>query len=138
MKFKSKKTTIVRKHTRRVPVGKKNPTGITAVTQHVRHIQGISLTIKEINKIAEEYKKDTLIYPKSDDLSRKDGNSYDGLIAIWVDYFNKKFVKVPLAPLDPDIVKALIGSESDFKKDPKNPQAIGIAQIIHCRIRMAK
>lgn len=31
--------------------------------------------------------------------------------------------------MDPDIIKALIASESGFEKNPKNPQAIGVAQI---------
>ncbi len=52
---------------------------------------------------------------------------YNDLIGIWTDYFNNLFSIQP--PLDPDMVKALIGSESDFKINPKNPLAIGIAQI---------
>lgn len=48
---------------------------------------------------------------------------------MWTDYFNKKFNADP--PLDPDVVKALIASESSFNPDPlKNRKiALGIAQI---------
>lgn len=47
---------------------------------------------------------------------------------MWTDYFNKKFNSNP--PLDPDVVKALIASESGFRLDPKeNKIAFGIAQI---------
>lgn len=49
--------------------------------------------------------------------------------AVWTDYFNKKFNVDP--PLDPDVVKALIASESSFDPDPKQNRkiALGIAQI---------
>lgn len=41
---------------------------------------------------------------------------------------DKKLNAIP--PLDPDVVKALIASESDFREDPPgNPKATGIIQI---------
>lgn len=44
------------------------------------------------------------------------------------DYFNKKFNTNP--PLETNVIKALIASESDFKVDPPgNLKATGIAQI---------
>ncbi len=47
---------------------------------------------------------------------------------MWTDYFNKKFEANP--SLDPDVVKALIASESGFRDDPpENKIAFGIAQI---------
>lgn len=48
---------------------------------------------------------------------------------MWTDYFNKKFNANP--PLEPDVVKALISSESDFHPNPPGNRkiAIGIAQI---------
>lgn len=103
-----KKITIVRTHPRRVPVSSKNPTGITIVDRHPRRVRG----------------------PANDDLDYKDGSKYDALIAIWVDYFNRKLgVTPPSTPLDPDVIKALIASESEFKKNPRNPKAFGITQI---------
>lgn len=123
-----KKVTIVKEHPRKVPVSKKNPTGITIVDKHPRRLDGTYLDRKEIDKIIQNYDLKKLIYPKSDKLNMySDSDKYDELIAIWTDYFNKKFPSDSL--LDPDVVKALIGSESDFKLDPVNPAAFGIAQI---------
>jgi hypothetical protein len=123
-----KKVTTVKEHPRKVPVSKKNPTGITIVDKHPRRLDGTYLDRKEIDKIIKNYDLKKLIYPKSDKLNMySDSDKYDELIAIWTDYFNKKFPSDSL--LDPDVVKALIGSESDFKLDPVNPAAFGIAQI---------
>ncbi len=132
----SKKTTVVHKYRRHVPVSKKNPSGITNVRQHVRRIPGTALTANEIKKTRNSYTMKGLIYPKQDDLEYRNGNKYDDLIAIWTDYFNSKFLTPPSAPLDPNIVKALIASESDFQLDPKNPTAIGIAQITRATLKI--
>lgn len=123
-----KKITTVREHPRKVPISEKHPDGITIVDKHPRHLKGTFLDIDEIEKTVKNYNLKKIIYPNSGKLVKyPDSDKYDELIAIWTDYFNKKFPSNPL--LDPDVVKALIGSESDFKLDPKNPQAIGIAQI---------
>ncbi|MBY0414233.1 MAG: hypothetical protein K2Q18_08710 [Bdellovibrionales bacterium] len=132
-----KKITTVREHPRKVPVSIKNPSGITIVDKHPRHLKGTFLEISEIEKTVQNYNLKNLIYPKSGKLVKyPDSDKYDELIAIWTDYFNKKFPSNSL--LDPDVVKALIGSESDFKLDPKNPQAIGIAQITKEAFRTLK
>jgi hypothetical protein len=129
-KTAGKKITIVRTHPRKVPVSPKNPDGITIVDRFPRHLHGPALRAEDIHSIAATRDKKGLVYPANDDLDFDDGNAYDELIAIWVDYFNEKFgVTPPSAPLDPDLIKALIASESEFKKSPKNPKAIGIAQI---------
>jgi hypothetical protein len=123
-----KKVTTVKEHPREVPVSKKNPNGVTIVDKHPRRLDGTFLDRKEIDKIAKRYELKTLIYPKSGKLKiYPDSDKYDELMAIWTDYFNKKFPSESL--LDPDVVKVLIGSESDFKLDPVNPKAFGIAQI---------
>ena len=58
----------------------------------------------------------------------KNADKYDEVIAVWTDYFNKKFNAKP--PLDPDVVKALIASKSGFRADPpENKTALGITQI---------
>lgn len=123
-----KKVTTVKEHRRKVSVSKKNPSGITIVDKHPRRLSGTFLDKKEIDIIVKSYDSKKIIYPKSDKLQMyPDSDKYDELIAIWTDYFNKKFPSDSL--LDPDVVKALIGSESDFKLDPVNPLAFGIAQI---------
>lgn len=132
-----KKITIVREHPRKVPISEKNPNGITIVDKHPRHLKGTFLDIDEIEKTVKNYNLKKLIYPNSGKLVKyPDSDKYDDLIAIWTDYFNKKFPSNSL--LHPDVVKALIGSESDFKLDPKNPQAIGIAQITKEAFRTLK
>ena len=129
-KVKGKKVTIVRSHPRKVPVSLKNPIGVTIVDRHPRRVHGPALSVEDIRSIATNYDRRGITYPGNDDLDYKDGSKYDELIAIWVDYFNEKFgVTPPSAPLDPDVIKALIASESEFKKDPKNKQAFGITQI---------
>ena len=123
-----KKTVTVKEHPRKVAVSKKNPSGVTTVDQHTRRLEGTFLDHAEIEKITKNYKTKGLVYPKSGKLLDHAGaDLQDELIALWTDYFNKKFPST--AFLDPDVVKALIGSESSFRLDPKNPLAFGIAQI---------
>ncbi|MGE3609136.1 MAG: hypothetical protein AB7I27_06075 [Bacteriovoracaceae bacterium] len=124
-----KKVTIVKEYPRKVSASRKNPDGITIVDEHLRRLSGTSLNAKEIEKIFKDYDRKKIIYPASKKLKEyPDADKYDDLIAVWTDYFNKKFPSDAL--LDPDVVKALIGSESDFRLDPAgNPLAIGIAQI---------
>ena len=45
----------------------------------------------------------------------KKGNAYDEFIAGWVEYWND--VLKPVGKLDPDLVKALIASESSFREN---------------------
>lgn len=120
-----KKATTVRAHPLRVPVSERNPTGITIRDQHVRRLKGTYLDRDEIASTFKNYNRKNLVYPGK--LGVQDSEKYDELIAIWTDYFNKKFNADP--PLDPDMVKALIQSESDFIENPKNPRATGLIQI---------
>ncbi len=123
-----KKVTTVREHPMRVPRSKKNPTGITLRDQHPRHLKGTYLDQEEIESIFKNYDRKNITYPGQSQILGKDSDKYDDLIAIWTDYFNKKFNSNP--SLDPDMVKALIFSESDFRENPSgNPKATGIIQI---------
>lgn len=130
LKKKLKKITTVHEHPMHVPVSKKNPTGITTRHQHPRRIYE-STDASELKKIFAAYKKSKIPYPATGRLPEyKDSDKYDDLIAVWCDYFNKKFPPAPpQTPLDPNIIKALIASESDFKNAPKNTKAFGITQI---------
>ncbi|MDZ4678328.1 MAG: transglycosylase SLT domain-containing protein [Oligoflexia bacterium] len=112
-----------------VSVSEKNPTGLTIRDQHLRRLQGTYLGTDEIESIFNKYDRKALIYPTPNKLNEyKNADMHDEQIAVWTDYFNKKFNINP--PLDPNVVKALIASESGFHKDPpNNPVAIGIAQI---------
>lgn len=112
----------------RVPVSKKNPSGITIRDRHPRRIKGTYLDRKEIESIFRSYDRKHLVRPTPEKLEFKNGDKYDEIIAVWVDYFNKKFEAKPL--FDPDIIKALIASESGFNENPRqNKKAFGIAQI---------
>ncbi len=126
-----KKITTVREHPMHVPVSEKNPTGITIRDRHLRRLKGTNLDAAEIKSIFKNYDRKGIIYPTKGKLTKKYKNAdkYDEVIAVWTDYFNKKFNAN--SPIDPDVVKALISSESDFNPDPLGNRkiAIGIAQI---------
>ncbi|OQW50465.1 MAG: hypothetical protein A4S09_01335 [Proteobacteria bacterium SG_bin7] len=81
-----------------VPVNEKNPTGMTIRDRHLRRLNGSYLDPSLIETIFKNYDKKGIRYPQK-----------------------KKLNMNP--PLEPDVVKALIASESDFREDPKNPQA---------------
>jgi len=126
----------VREHPRSVPVSEKNPDGVTMVDQHRRRrIPGKSLGRQEIKEISQSYPHAKIAYPTSKRLSYKRADEFDDLIAVWVDYFNNEFKSH--SPLDPDVLKALIGSESSFNPDPKNnPVAIGLTQITKSTLKL--
>jgi hypothetical protein len=119
------KTTTEREHPLRVPISQKNPTGITIRDRHPRRLKGTYLDRDEVESTFKEYDRKKLIYPGK--LEVQGSEKYDELIAVWTDYFNRKLNADP--PIDPDMVKALIASESDFIENPKNPEATGIIQI---------
>jgi hypothetical protein len=137
-KKSGKRVTKVHEHTRHVPVSPKNPDGITIVDQHLRRLKGTYLDPEEINSIFTNYDRKGLIYPNSGKLSiYKKSDNYDDVIAVWTDYFNKKFNADP--PLDPDIVKALIASESGFRADPReNKKAFGVSQITPSTLKIVQ
>jgi hypothetical protein len=125
------KITTVREHPMHVPVSEKNPTGITIRDRHLRRLKGTYLDATEIESIFKNYDRKGIAYPTKRKLTKKykHADKYDEAIAMWTDYFNRKFNADP--PLDPDVVKALISSESDFNPDPIGNRkiAIGIAQV---------
>ncbi len=124
-----KKVTKVRSHTMNVPVSKKNPTGKTIRDEHLRHFSGNYLNREDIEQSFKDYNQKDIPYPTSGKiLDHKTADDYDELIAVWTDYFNKILRVNP--PLDPDVFKALIASESGFRiHAPENKTAFGIAQI---------
>ncbi len=108
-------------------MSQKNPTGITIRDRHLRRLKGTYLDLSEIEEIFKNYDRRNIVYPTKSKLEQPNSDKYDDVIAVWCDYFNNKFNTNPL--LDPNTVKALVASESDFKENPKNPLASGIAQI---------
>jgi hypothetical protein len=109
----TKKVAKVRSHTMNVPVSKKNPTGKTILDEYLRHFSGNYLNREDIEQSFKDYNQKDIPYPTSGKiLDHKTADDYDELIAVWTDYFNKILRVNP--PLDPDVFKALIASESGF------------------------
>ena len=127
-KFK-KKVTAVREHPLHVPVSDKNPTGITIRDQHLRRLPGTYLKREEFEEVFKNHRRNGLLFPSAGKIQKpKNADNYDELIAVWVDYFNSKLKTEP--PIDPDVFKALLASESTFRHHtPENKTAFGIAQI---------
>lgn len=124
---KKTKTIAVKEHSRRVPISEKKPLGRTIVDRHLRHIEGQYLDVKSIHEVFKKYDKSNILYPEKEKLNLPNEDIYDDLIAVWIDYFNKKLnLKIPL---DPNMIKALIASESTFQPEVENKKATGLMQI---------
>jgi hypothetical protein len=133
----------VRVHEMRVAVSDAHPDGKTIRRTGCRNnpVRGKKKSViqdylhpDEIQLIAEERFSDLTGPPASGKLSEF-GNSdkYDDLIRGWAKYWNE--VLQPADPLDPDLVKALIASESGFRIDPEprsagaGGEALGLMQL---------
>lgn len=108
----------VRAHARKVQVSEQNPDGLTQVrgtcrTNPSRHEIFVA---EEFREIAEqnfaELTKMSDVMPTPDALGFPNGNEFDLKIAGWTKFWNDIFQ--PEEKLDPDLVKALIASESSF------------------------
>ncbi len=128
----------VRKHPLRTPPSKKNPAGgLTTRREHcARNPTGKDqLYPDEIQEMTERNFPKVKEKPCPIDLGftkKYKGSQYDDLIAGWTKYWNE--VLEPEFPLDPNVVKALIASESGFNPkrlaDRKNGNsARGLLQI---------
>ncbi len=110
-----------------MPPSSKNPNGVTIVDQHIRRVPGTFLDRDSIQKIYQEYSRKGIQYPSSDKLDQENADDFDEQIAVWTDYFNKIFKIDP--PMDPDMIKALMDSESSFNTTARTKVAIGLMQI---------
>lgn len=134
----------VRTHDRLVPVSKKNPSGITEVEGHCRKNRSKKDQIlpEEIEKIAREVFSNLTGPPNADSLGFENGNKYNDLIRGWTQYWNEVFN--PKDPLDPNLIKALIASESSFDPKPqpanagKAGKARGLMQVTDQAIKVLK
>ena len=108
-------------------LAKKNPTGRTIVDRHLRHVDGQYLDPGLIDEVFISYNRKNILLPGKGKLLLPNEDKYDDYIAVWVGYFNKKLNLK--SPLDPDVVKALIASESTFKPHSINAKATGLTQI---------
>jgi len=110
----------VRRHDRTVRESGEHPQGETTVRQHCRRNPSgkDQLYSKEILEIAETAKRDAGKLGTIGKLIEPQANDFDDDILVWTKYWND--VIVPTVPLDPNVVKALLGSESAFGKNKKN------------------
>ncbi|MEQ1666468.1 MAG: transglycosylase SLT domain-containing protein [Bdellovibrionales bacterium] len=106
-------------HPVHVPVSAKNPTGLTIRDGHCRTnpSKKDQLYADEIMKIAMEHFHKAKKIPTPNALGSKYGNDFDKLIAGWTQYWNE--IMDLRTPLDPNLVKALISTESDFNISAK-------------------
>lgn len=128
----------VRTHDLTVPVSKKNPDGTTIRDGHCANNPSNKdqLYPTEIQEMAERSFKNVKQRPGILDSKKwpyHDPNLYDDLIAGWTQYWNE--ILEPKTPLDPNLVKALMASESTFNPRPKdgvagkNDFARGLLQV---------
>ncbi len=87
----------------------------------------------ELHRIADLYFPKLKSKISKNNLGSRRGNKFNSLIAGWTQYWNDVFK--PKVPLDPDLVKALIMTESSFDPKikipaPKGQTAYGLMQII--------
>ncbi len=125
----------VRTHPLRTKPSKRNPLG-SITTRHNHCAKNRSgkdhLYPEEIQEIAQQNFAGVKHQPCALDLNFPKGNDFDKLIGGWVQYWNE--VLIPNVPLDPNLAKALIASESKFDEkslfNPKNSDsARGLMQI---------
>ena len=93
------------------------------------------LTAEEMHMIADKHFSDLSGPPASEKLPEYvfGADKFDHFIRGWVKYWNDIFK--PDEPLDPDLVKALIATESDFRLKPPSPHA-GSAGNAHGLIQL--
>jgi len=126
----------VKTHPLNIPSSKKHPEGAITV-RHGHCAKNPSgkdqLYPDEIQRITDKEFKNIKKKPCPDRLDFGEaGRQFDNLIAGWTQYWNETLK--PESPLDPNLIKALIASESRFephllaqKKDPNS--ARGLMQI---------
>jgi hypothetical protein len=125
-------------HPLHVKPSKKNPDGIT--TRHYTCVKNPdykdALYPHEIEQIAETHFASLTGPPKAYSFKRPNGNSYDSLIRGWTRYWNE--VLKPTEALDPDLVKALIFTESSFRAKLHYRTARGLMQILSTSVKALK
>ncbi len=118
----------VKEHPRKVPVSERNPTGVTIVDGHCRKNPSHHeiFVAAELDEIAKLHFKNLKAVPTPDNLGNPHGNDFDLLIGGWTQFWNDIFE--PKELLDPNLVKALIASESSFNVSISTHSNIGKAR----------
>jgi len=118
----------VRGHERKVDVSEKNPNGVTIVDAHCRKNPSHHeiFVADELHYIAQLHFKNIKTMPTPDNFGNSRGNDFDEFIGGWTQFWNDIFN--PEVPLDPNLVKALIVSESSFNINVSADSKIGMAR----------
>jgi hypothetical protein len=132
-------------HPYRVPPSKTHPQGNLATQRgHCRTNRSKKdhLYKDDIVEMAQRHFEKLSGPPAANDLGfRNQGNKYDGLMRGWTQYWND--VLQPNSPLDADLVKALIASESGFNPKEWNRRkgenaAYGLMQVLNKSVQLLK
>lgn len=124
---------LVREHPIHVPPSKKHPKGKESVCHEhcAKNPSGKDeLSYAEIKYISTIYFSDLQGLPTAEALTKEFPNAdkYDAEIRGWTQYWNDIFKLDD--PLDPNVVKALIATESSFDPQPKkHAHVYGLMQI---------
>lgn len=122
---------FVREHNIQVKPSEDHPDGTVLVRAHCarNHSGKDELSHDEIQYITETYFPSLSGAPTSNALPFENSDKYDNEIRGWTRYWNDIFNDKP--SLDPNMVKALIATESGFRLDPpENRKAHGLMQIL--------
>lgn len=134
----------VRTHPLSVPPSEKHPEGYSTMRENhcANNPSGKDqLYCGEIHEIASERFTGLNGAPAANALGYDNGNTFDHLIRGWVRYWNE--VLAPAEPLDPDVVKALIATESGFDPAAWNHEkgkraAYGLMQVTNATVQLLK
>jgi hypothetical protein len=126
---------FVHEHAVHIPPSKKNSKGIISIRHEhcaANRSHKDELSYDEIQYITKAYFSGLKGSPTAGLLTKEFGkaDNYDVEIRGWIKYWNDIFN--PAEPLDPNLIKALIATESSFNIDPKpNDKAHGLMQILN-------
>ena len=124
----------VRSHERHVQKDANHPDGVTIVRQHLRRVFGSTMSLDDLRATYKNFERRNLKLPTPGRLAVPNADSYDEVIAVWTAYFEQHYNQSQ--SLTPNVVKALIGSESDFQAKPRNRLADGITQITPATLKI--
>jgi hypothetical protein len=124
----------VEEHSLHIEPTRNHPDGVTTRHYHCAFNNSHKDVLEpfEMKEIANQHFSALSGAPKADELGYGDlGNAYDSFIRGWTKYWNE--VLKPIIPLDPNLVKALIATESGFKREsgikPQKKAARGLMQL---------
>ncbi len=123
---------LVREHVVNVPPSKKNPNGKKAIWHEhcaLNPSHKDELSFAEMQHISNAYFADLAGPPAANVLKFNHADEYDHLIRGWVQYWNDIFKLDD--PLDPNVVKALMATESSFNPTPGRYKYVyGLMQLM--------